>query len=102
MHPSIACRVGVSRKTILENVVLGLTRVVLAIVITASVGCGRGAPPQPTAGGPKQVPADRLRRAPAPRPSPAGVPAEDALPVTADLAPERRAIQVAAGAERVV
>ncbi len=99
MHPSIPCRVGVSRKTILENVVPGLTRVVLAIVITASAGCGRGAPPLPAAAKQKEVPVER--RAPA-RSSPAGVPGEDALPFAADLAPERRAIQVAGGAERVV
>jgi hypothetical protein len=86
----------------LENVAPRLTRVVLAIVIAAVAGCGRRTPPAPVAAAPKEIPVERHTRAAPPRSPPAGVLEADALPPVADLAPERRAIQVAGGVERTV
>ena len=105
MHPRFTCHVparSVSRKTILENVAPGLTRVVLAIALAAAAGCGRRTPQPPVAAAPKLISVERPRRAEPPRSPPAGVPEADALPAAADLAPERRAIEVAGGAERTV
>jgi len=74
-------------------------RVLRAALIAVTVGCR----PTPTAPAPPSAPAVPVKRtAPAPPKPRATLAAADTLPAASDLAPERRAIQVVAGAERTV